>query len=74
MNNNHSQPNTKNITAIFLTTLPIFLYFIITSIHTIITKDNIWAICLSIFSLIIFTSMLTLVAHNTYVNYKKHNK
>lgn len=73
MNNKNSQANNKNINTIFLATLPIFLYFIITSIHTIITKDSIWAICLSIFSLMIFTSMLTLVAYK-YVNYKKHNK
>ncbi|WP_436855555.1 hypothetical protein [Staphylococcus caeli] len=73
MNNKNPQPNTKNVGAIFLSTLPIFLCFIITSIHTIVTKDSIWAISLSIFSLMIFTSMLTLVTHS-YVNYKKQNK
>ncbi|KKI63844.1 hypothetical protein UF66_0333 [Staphylococcus cohnii subsp. cohnii] len=54
-------------------TVLLHLFFIGLSIHNILTKDDVVATCLSIFSLIIFTSMLTLVV-NKYIEYKKQNK
>jgi len=62
----------SNIKAIFLTILPMHIFFIALSIYNILTKDSILALSLSIFSLMIFTSMLTLFL-NTYMISKTKN-
>ncbi|MGD6886780.1 hypothetical protein [Staphylococcus shinii] len=67
------QPNSTLFKIMFPITVLIHLFFIGLSIHNILTKDDIVATCLSMFSLIVFTSMLTLVM-NKYVNYKRRNK
>jgi len=67
------QPNSKFFQITLPITVLLHLFFIGLSIYNILTKDDVVATCLSIFSLMIFTSMLTLVAY-TYMNYKKQNK
>lgn len=69
MKDNNFRGNNKN-KATLVSSLPIFIFLIILSIHTIVTKDNLIAIGLSIFSLIIFTVMTTLLLY-TYIMDKK---
>lgn len=73
MKQKRNQPNSKLFKTMLPITVLLHLFFIGLSIHNILTKDDVIATCLSIFSLMIFTSMLTLVAY-TYMNYKKQNK
>jgi hypothetical protein len=68
--NNFRGNNNKN-KAILVSSLPIFIYFIVLSIHTIMTKDSLIATGLSIFSLIIFTTMTTILLYSYIIN-KKH--
>lgn len=68
--NNFRGNNNKN-KAILVSSLPIFIYFIVLSIHTIMTKDSLIATGLSIFSLIIFTAMTTILLYSYIIN-KKH--
>jgi hypothetical protein len=67
--NNFRGNNNKN-KATLVSSLPIFIYFIVLSIHTIMTKDSLIATGLSIFSLIIFTAMTTILLY-TYIMNKK---
>ena len=73
MKQNRTQPNSELFKTMLPITVLLHLFFIGLSIHNILTKDDVVATCLSIFSLMIFTSMLTLVAY-TYMHYKKQNK
>jgi hypothetical protein len=68
--NNFRGNNNKN-KATLVSSLPIFIYFIVLSIHTIMTKDSLIATGLSIFSLIIFTAMTTILLYSYIIN-KKH--
>ncbi|PTJ74947.1 hypothetical protein [Staphylococcus kloosii] len=68
--NNFRGNNNKN-KAILVSSLPIFIYFIVLSIKTIMTKDSLIATGLSIFSLIIFTAMTTILLYSYIIN-KKH--
>lgn len=67
---NKSQPSPNRIKTIFGATLPIYMYFIILSIHTILTKESTTAAFLATSSLITFTPMLTLVT-SKYLNTRK---
>ena len=67
---NKSQPSTNSIKTIFCATLPIYIYFIALSIHTILTKANILDVILATVGLITFTAMLTLVT-TKYLNARK---
>lgn len=69
MKDNNFRGNNKS-KATLVSSLPIFIFLIILSIHTIVTKDNLIAIGLSIFSLIIFTVITTLLLY-TYIMDKK---
>lgn len=64
---NKSEPSSNNIKAIFWATLTIYIYFIILSIHTILTKESTTAVFLATLSLMTFTAMLTLVT-SKYLN------
>lgn len=68
--NNFRGNNNKNKVTL-VSSLPIFIYFIVLSIHTIMTKDSLIATGLSIFSLIIFTTMTTILLYSYIIN-KKH--
>lgn len=68
--NNFRGNNNKNKSTL-VSSLPIFIYFIVLSIHTIMTKDSLIATGLSIFSLIIFTAMTTILLYSYIIN-KKH--
>lgn len=71
MKHKSTMPNSKLMTTTFPITVLLHLFFIVLSIYIFI-KDSTIAISLSIFSLIIFTSMLTLTI-NAYINYKRQN-
>lgn len=70
---NKSQPSPNSIKTIFGATLPIYIYFIALSIHTILTKANILAVILATMGLITFTAMLTLVT-SKYLNARKSKR
>lgn len=70
---NKSQPSPNRIKTIFGATLPIYIYFIALSIHTILTKANILAVILATMGLITFTAMLTLVT-SKYLNARKSKR
>ena len=72
MKHKSTMPNSKLMTTTFPITVLLHLFFIVLSIYNIFIKDSTIAISLSIFSLIIFTSMLTLTI-NAYINYKRQN-
>ncbi|MBF7019705.1 hypothetical protein ISO99_07230 [Staphylococcus sp. 18_1_E_LY] len=72
MEDNNFRGNNNN-KAPLVSSLPIFIFFIIMSIHTIVTKNNLIAISLSICSLIIFTSLTTLLLY-TYIMHNKQLK
>lgn len=72
MEDNNFRGNNNN-KAPLVSSLPIFIFFIIMSIHTIVTKSNLIAISLSICSLIIFTSLTTLLLY-TYIMHNKQLK
>jgi hypothetical protein len=67
---NNFRGNNKN-GATLVSSLPIFIYFIVLSIHTIMTKDSLIATGLSIFSLVIFTAMTTLLLYTYIINKKQ---
>ena len=68
--NHQLQKSTKTELQKLLAVLPIYIYFFFITIHTILTKDSLIATGLSIFSLIIFTAMTTLLLY-TYIMNKK---
>ncbi|PKI04535.1 hypothetical protein CW744_10115 [Staphylococcus xylosus] len=72
MKQKNIQPNSKLFKTMFPITALIHLFFIGLSIQNILSKDDVVATCLSIFSLMVFTSMLTLVV-NKYIEYRKQN-
>lgn len=70
MKENNFRGNNKNRVTL-VSSLPIFIYFIVLSIHTIMTKDSLIATGLSIFSLIIFTAMTTILLYIYIINKKQ---
>lgn len=73
MKQKNAKPNSKLFKIMFPIATLIHIFFIILSIHNILTKDDVVATYLSIFSLMVFTSMLTLLV-NKFIEYKKQNK
>lgn len=69
MNYKKHKQNPKIMKSILSISVLLHICFIALSIYNILTKDSLIAISLSIFSLMIFTSMLTLFA-NTYMIHK----
>ena len=72
MEQKSTMPKAKLMTTTCPITVLLHLFFIVLSIYNIFIKDSTIAISLSIFSLIIFNSMLTLTI-NAYINYKRQN-